>query len=218
MRSGRADRRHDTFADTCQHGLLAGAADQLFDIGAHRNAGFGDQLNAVLGDGRYGRGVDDLGVHRHLYGLEYVAARKVDGRRHLEVEHDVGFLGRHQRMYDIGDVAARKIMGLQFVGIETQTGFGALDHRRDDRRGRHLAPAHQDKLQQTDPHARHQCREPQSYGNKIKDKPDRKQAHENYKNDQSTLKIHSFCFYLVVFTMTLKFSNPTTSTSFRGST
>ena len=33
-------------------------------------------------------------------------------------------------------------------------------------------------LQQADPHARHQRREPESYGYKIEDEPDRKEAHE----------------------------------------
>ena len=171
MRCGRADRRHDAFAHAGQHGLLAGAADQLLDVGAHRHAGFGDELNAVLGHSGYGGRVDDLGVHRHLHGLEHVAAREVDGRRHLEVEHDVGFLRRHEGVDHVRDVTAGEVVGLQLVGIEFQARFRALDHRRHDDRGRHLAPAHEDELQQTDVHARDQGREPQSHGNEIEDEP-----------------------------------------------
>ena len=92
----RTDRRDDALADTRQHGLLTGTADQLLDIGTHRDARLGDQLDAVLGHGSHGRRVDDLGVHRHLHGLEHVAARQVDGRSHLEIEHDIGFLCRYQ--------------------------------------------------------------------------------------------------------------------------
>ena len=156
-----------------------GTADQLLDIGTHRDARLGDQLDAVLGHGSHGRRVDDLGVHRHLHGLEHVAARQVDGRSHLEIEHDIGFLCRYQGMHHAGDIAARKVMRLEFVGVEFQPGLRALDHRRNDRRGRHLAPAHQDQLQQTDPHARHQCRKPQAYGNEVKNKPNRKKRNED---------------------------------------
>ena len=212
MRRGRADRRNDALADTRQHGLLAGAADQLLDVGAHRDAGLCDQLDAVLGHGGHGRRVDHLGVDRHLHGLEHVAARQVDGRRHLEIQHDVGLLGRNQRVHHVRDVAAREVVGLQLVGIEAQSGFRALDHRRNDGRGRDLAPTHQHQLQQADTHARHQGREPQSHRNKIEEEPDRKKAHEDDQHDHSTLKIHNLA-YLIVFTITLKFSNPTTSTS-----
>ena len=109
MRRGRADRRNDALADTRQHGLLAGAADQLLDVGAHRDAGLCDQLDAVLGHGGHGRRVDHLGVDRHLHGLEHVAARQVDGRRHLEVEHDIGLLGRHEGVHHVRHVAAGQI-------------------------------------------------------------------------------------------------------------
>jgi len=198
--------------DAGDDGLLAGAADQLLDVGAHRDAGLCDQLDAVLGHGGHGRRVDHLGVDRHLHGLEHVAARQVDGRRHLEIQHDVGLLGRNQRVHHVRDVAAREVVGLQLVGIEAQSGFRALDHRRNDGRGRDLAPTHQHQLQQADTHARHQGREPQSHRNKIEEEPDRKKAHEDDQHDHSTLKIHNLA-YLIVFTITLKFSNPTTSTS-----
>ena len=191
MRSGRADRRDDTFADTGQYGLLAGAADQLFDVGAHRDAGFGDQLDTVLSHSGYGRGVDYLGIHRHLHGLEHVAARQVDGCGHFEIQHDVGLLCRNQCVDYARDITACKIVGFQFVGIERQTGFRALDHRRNDGRRRNLAPAHQDQLQQADAHARHQRREPQSHRNKIEEEPNRKKAHEDDQYDHSTLKIHN---------------------------
>ena len=159
--------------------FLTGTADQLLDIGPHRNARLGDQLNTVLGHRSYRRSIDDFGIDRHLYRFEYVAARQIDRRSHLEIEHNIGFLGRHQRMHHIGHVASGQIVGFELVGIEFQTGLRTLDHRRYDRRGRHLAPAHQDQLQQTDPHARHQCREPQAYGNEVKNKPNRKERNED---------------------------------------
>ena len=86
-------------------------------------------------------------------------------------------------MYDAFYMTSGQIVSLELVGIEFQTGLRTLDHRRYDRRRRHLAPAHQDKLQQADPHARHQRREPESYGYKIEDEPDRKKAHEDDQHD-----------------------------------
>ena len=218
MRIRRTDRRNDAFAHTCQHRLLAGSAHELFDIGPNRYAGLGDELDAVLGHGRHRRRVDDLRIHRHLHRLEHIAAREVDGRGHLEVEHDVGFLSRDECMDHVRNVASRKIMGLQFVGIEVQAGFRALDHRRDDHRRRHLAPAHQYELQQTEPHARHERREPKPHRDEIEDEPDGEEAHEDDQYDHSDLKVHDIQILSIGFTITLAFSNPTTSTSVRGST
>ena len=173
---GRTDRRDDTFAHTCQRGFLAGTADQLFDIGTHRHARLGDQLDTVFRHGRHGRGVDDLRVDRHLHRLEHVAARQVDRRSHLEVELNIGLLRRNERMDDIGNVAARQEMRLQLVGIERKPCLRTLDHRRDDHRRRHLAPAHQNQLQQADSDARNQRREPQSHRNEVKYQPQRDEA------------------------------------------
>ena len=121
MRLCRADRRNDTFADTCQNRFLTGTADQLLDIGPHRNARLGDQLNTVLGHCSYRRSIDDFGIDRHLYRFEYIAARQIDRRSHLEIEHNIGFLGRHQRMHHIGHVTSGQIVGFELVGIEFQT-------------------------------------------------------------------------------------------------
>ena len=159
----------------------------MFDIGTHRHARLGDQLDTVFRHGRHGRGVDDLRVDRHLHRLEHVAARQVDRRSHLEVELNIGLLRRDERMDDIGNVAARQEMRLQLVGIERKPRLRTLDHRRDDHRGRHLAPAHQNQLQQADSDARNQRREPQSHRNEIKYQPQRDEACKDRDRDNSRL-------------------------------
>ena len=138
----------------------AGASDQLFDIRPYRYAGFGDQLDAVFGYGRYRRGVDHFRVDRHLYGFRHVTAGQVDGRRHPEVERNVGFLRRDQSRHDVGHVAARQEVRFQVVGGQMQTRFGSGDHLVDDDRGRHLAEPHQHQLQQTDAYSRYEGRKP----------------------------------------------------------
>ena len=98
VRVGRTDRRDDSLADTRQHGLLTGPADQLLMLARTVTRALAMSLNAVLGHGGHRRRIDHLRVDGHLYGLEDVAAREVDGRSHLEIEQDIGLLGRDQRM------------------------------------------------------------------------------------------------------------------------
>ena len=169
MALGGADGGHDALAHARQDRFLAGAADQLLDIGAYGDARLGDQLDAVLRHGRDGRGVDDLGVNRHLHGLEHVAAGQVDGRGHLEVQGDVGLVGGDERHHDLRHVAAGEVVGFQLVGLERESGFRAGDEGHHDGAGIHAPPAHQHELDEGYVHPGQEGLEPQGHGEEPED-------------------------------------------------
>ena len=93
VRYGRTNARHDTFAHACQNGVLSGTAYQLVDVGAHRHACLGYELDAVLGNSGYRRCVYHFGVDGSLYGFKNITAGQVDGSSLLEREIYVGFGG-----------------------------------------------------------------------------------------------------------------------------
>ena len=153
VRAGRADRGDDALPDPGEDGLLPCAADQLPDIRAHGHPGFGDELNAVFGDGGHRRRLDHLGLNRHLHGLENITTGQVDGRCRLEVQFDIRLVGRNQGIGYPNDVAAGQVVGLQFFCDEGKTGLGGRDHRRGDHRRVDLPYAHQDEFDQADLHS-----------------------------------------------------------------
>ena len=147
VRLGRTDGRDDTLAYAGQHGVFAGTTHQLPDVGTHRYAGLGYQLYTVLGHGGNRRGVDYLGVYRHLHSLEHVAAGQVDGRCHLEAQVDVGFRGRYEGVNHAFYVTAGQVVSLEFVaGDVFEAGFVGFDHASHDDLGRNLTDTHQKEL------------------------------------------------------------------------
>ena len=90
---GRTDRGYDTFAYTGQYRVFTGTAHQLADIGTYGDAGFGDQLDTVLGYGCHRRCVNDFRIDRHLYRFEHVTSGQVNGCCHLEGQVNVCFGG-----------------------------------------------------------------------------------------------------------------------------
>ena len=164
MALGRADRGDDALAHSGEHGLFAGAADELFDVGTHGHSGLGDELDTVLSHCRYGRGVDNLGVDRHLHGFEHVAAGEVDGGCHLEVEGDIRLVGRNEGHYHLGDIALSEIVGLELVGLEGQAGLRSGNKGHHDSIGIDAPPAHEHEMDEADPDARQDCLEPERYG------------------------------------------------------
>ena len=171
MRSGRTDRRNDTFADACQHGIFTGSTDQLFDIGPHSHTRLGNKLNPVLGNGCHGGSIDHFRINGHLNSLGHITTGQIDSGSHLEIECDIGFLRRNQRSYHIRHIPAREKVGFEIIGLQMQTGLRPGDQLIHDHRRRHLAETHQHQLQQADPYAGHQCREPQPDRNEIENKP-----------------------------------------------
>ena len=146
---GRADARYDAFAYACQDGIFACASHQLADVGAHRYAGFGDELDAVFCHGGHRRRVNHLRVDRHLYRLEHVTSGKVDARCHLEGKLDVGFRCRYQRVHHFLHVSACHVVGFQFItGDGVQSCLVGFYHGGHDDMGRHVTDAHQEKLYQ----------------------------------------------------------------------
>ena len=154
---------YDTLTYAGENSLLTGTADELLDIGPDSNPGLGYHLDTVLGDSRHGRSVDDLGVDRHLHGLEHIAAGEVDGSRHLEVEVDIGLVCGNQGIDHIGHVALRQVVSLKRIGVQLQAGLGTSDHSHDDGARRNLPPPHQHQLDEGDTHSRDQSLEPQGH-------------------------------------------------------
>jgi hypothetical protein len=151
----RGDGRDDALADARDDRLLGRAADQPGDVGAHRGARLGEQLDAVLGDGgdaraRVLRAVDDARVDAGLHRLEHVAAGEVDAGRRLERELDAGAVGRDQRAHDVQDIAAREVVRLQVARLDGDAGLDRGDLRLRDRLGAHLAQRHHQQLEESD--------------------------------------------------------------------
>ena len=120
--SARADGLDDALADAGDDGFLGGAADEAVELGPHRDAGPGLELNAVLADaverrpalGRVGA-VDDLGVDAGLDGVEDVAAGQVDGGGRPPRQVHAGLVGGDDRRRRLGHVAARQVVGFQVL-------------------------------------------------------------------------------------------------------
>src|SRR5206468_2297113 len=100
--------------------LLGGAADEPFELGPHRDAGAGLELDAVLAHAVERRpallrvgAVDDLRVHARLDGVEHVAAGQVDGGGDAPGQVDGGLVGGDDRRCRLGYVAARQVVRLE---------------------------------------------------------------------------------------------------------
>ena len=179
---GRTDGTNDTLAYAGQHRILAGTTDQLADIGTYGHTGLSDQLDTILSHSRYRRGVDHLGVHRHLDSFKHVTSGQIDSGSHLERELHIGLGGTHQGMYHTLDVTTGQVVGLQSVAMNVgQSGLVGLDQTVDDLRGRHLTDAHQKELNQRDTYARNGCIDPQHERDIIEENNDH-QAHQAYEN------------------------------------
>src|SRR5207249_9163915 len=97
---GAADRFDDSLTDAGNDGFFGGAADETIQLGAHRDAGSGLELDAVLADAVQGRPtlgrigtVNDLGVDAGFDGVEDVAAGQIDGRGDPPRQIDPGLVG-----------------------------------------------------------------------------------------------------------------------------
>ena len=99
-------------AYTGDDGLLTCAAYQTVYICPDGDAGLGPKLYAVLGYGRYYRGLYDLGVYAHLHGVEHVAAGEVYGAGALEIKRYAGALRGYEGVDYPVHVAACKVVGL----------------------------------------------------------------------------------------------------------
>ena len=183
---GRTDAGDDAFAHTGQNGVFAGTAHKLVNVGTHGDAGFGDELDAVFGDGCHGWRVDDLGVDARLHSLEHVAAGEVDGGSLFKGEVDVGLRCRHEGMYHALHVATGHVVCLEVVaGDVVQTGLVRLDEGGHDDVGRHIAQAHQGQLQQRNADARHACRHPQKEGHEMEEHGEGYEGSYGYHNDKA---------------------------------
>ena len=125
---GAADGLDDALADAGDDRLLGGAADQAVELGPHRDAGPGLELNAVLAHavergpalGRIGA-VDDLGIDAGLDGLEDVAAGQVDGGGDPPGQIHAGLVGGDHGRGHLRDVAAGRGNGLPSPALTTLT-------------------------------------------------------------------------------------------------
>ena len=120
---GRADGLDDALADAGDDRLLGRPADQPLELGPHRHAGLGPELNAVAADGVEGLpalgrvgAVDDLRIDAGLDGVEDVAAGQVDGGGRLPRQVDAGLVGGDDRRGRLRHVAAGQVVRLQVLG------------------------------------------------------------------------------------------------------
>ena len=208
MAGGRTDRSHDAFADTGKDCLLAGAADKLLDVGTHGDAGLGDKLDTVFGNGCHRRRVNDLGVDRCLHSLEHVAAGEVDSRGGLEVKVHVSLVGTDKGVDDTADMAACQIVGLQVVLFQLQTSLAGGNHVAYDDCWRHLTEAHENKLHERHIDTGHECLEPYSHRHKIEEQYE---CNDTYNDNNNSTHNNVFLIYW----FSLKRSSLISTTSMR---
>jgi hypothetical protein len=124
---------------------------ETIEIRPDGDAGDGDELNPVLGDGGDRRRFDDLRNHRHLHGFEDVTARQVDRCRTAKRHCDVGLVRRDERIHDPDDVTAGQIVRFELVDRHTlQPSLHRTDMSVDNGGGRHTPEAHADQREQPD--------------------------------------------------------------------
>ena len=187
MALSRTDGSDDTFTDAGEDGLFTGTANELLDVGAHGDAGFGDKLDTVLGHGGPRRRVNDLGVDGGLDGLEHVATGEIDGCGSVEVEVHVGLVGTDEGVDNGVDMSAGEVVSLEVVLLDFQAGFSGGNHVVDDAGGRYLTEAHDKELHQRGVHPRDEGLEPDSDRNKV-EKQD--ECYKTHSNDNHCLHCH----------------------------
>ena len=168
MRHGRTDARHDALTDTRQYGVLAGTTHELVDVGTHRYAGLGNELDTVLGHGCHRRSVDYLRVDRSLHSLKHVATCEVDGCGLFERKVDIGFRSTDQRVHHSLHMTTSHIVGFKIVACDVaEAGLVGLNQgRHNDARG-HIANTHQKELDERNVYARNFGREPEKERHKV---------------------------------------------------
>ena len=165
----RADGRDDAFADACDDGLFAGAADEAIDVGAHGDAAQSDELDAVFRDrGDFGRR-NDFRIDAHLNGFEHVTSGEIDRSGLRERELDVGFVGGDEGVHDALDVATREVVRFELIHAQFETGFDGADARFDDHRWRHAAQPHRDECADADIGAGRKSRNPEPERHEVQD-------------------------------------------------
>ena len=148
---GRADGADDPLADAGEDRLLARAAHQPVDVGAHRHPREGQELDAVLGHRRHLGGRDHLGIDAHLHRLEDIAAGQVDRRRLLVGERDSRLVGGDEGVDHPLHVAPGEEVTLQVVGAELNPRLVRADQRQHDGPGIDPAKAHAEQGEERHP-------------------------------------------------------------------
>ncbi len=186
MRRRGPDRAHDALADAGDDRLLARAADEPLDVGPQRHARDGTHLDAVLGDGRDRRRLDDLGVDRHLDGLEHVAAGQIDGGRALEGQVDVGLVGRDQRLDNALHVPPGEVVRLEQRRRQEDARLVGRDQRQDDLGRGHVAQPHPDEVaEELHVHTGRDCGHPQPQRDEV-EQHDRAEHEREYDHETGT--------------------------------
>ena len=165
MAVGGTDCGNDAFADPGDDGLFAGSANQMFDVGTHGNSRLDPEFDAVLGNGGHRRRFNHFGQNAHLYGLENVAARQVDGAGCFKGKTDARLLCADQRVDNPFHIALCQVMGLQHVGVHFQVRLAALDIRVNDLLGRNPAKTHAHQGRNLHRYAAGHRGNPESQGN-----------------------------------------------------
>ena len=162
MLFGRADRRDDPLPHPRDDRFLGGPADELVEVGAHRDAGPHLELDAVFGH-RIERlaatvlagAIDHLGIDARLHRLADISAGQIDGGGQLEIEFlDLRLVGGDEGLHHQRHAAAGEIVGLQRLpgdaGGIAQPCLHGHDLAAHDDGGVHLLEAHRDQIKQSD--------------------------------------------------------------------
>ena len=182
-----ADGGDDAFTDTGDNGLLAGAADQALDVCAHGHAGFGAQLDTVLGDGGNHGSLDDLRGNAHLDCLEDITASQVNGAGFFKGHFNVCPLGGDQGVDDAVHITAGQVVGFQLADGQVQASLVRFDQRVDQTLGLDAADPHTYERADRDVHATGQGRNPQSHGDEVeKDCQGDENDNDNDRNQNGT--------------------------------
>src|SRR5690554_4170150 len=123
---------NDTFADTCYYRLLTSTTDQTVDIGTDCYSGLGFEFNAIFGDCRDQRSLDNLGVNAHLYSFQYITSGQINRRGSFKDQRYISALGGYEGIDNSVDIAAGQEMGFQLVGADIKPGFCCFNLRSDD--------------------------------------------------------------------------------------
>ena len=145
----RADRAHNTFADTRNDGFFGRATNESIEVGAHCHARFHFHPDAVLCDAVncrtthvWARGVDhfriDACAHRFEHRLAGSFGRQINGAGSIEVERNPCFVCSNQGENNMADIAARQIMRFQWIAPDIQTSFHGRNAVVDNQSNRHL--------------------------------------------------------------------------------
>src|SRR5262249_12696369 len=150
--------------------LLGRTTDQPLQLGPHRHAGLGPQLDAVLADGieelpalRGVRAVDDLRVNTGAHRIEDVATSQVDRGGRLPGHVNAGLVSGDDGGRCLGHVAARQVVRLEVLGRHADARLYHGNLLADDHGVIDVAELHADQVEDADLRPGQQALDPEPH-------------------------------------------------------